>query len=116
MSKHKDSKRKKLLGDLLKNAERMIEAGMSRTTRTCGTPSCACHTDPSRRHGPHTYLTFRTAEGKSSGFYVAPERRGEAEEGKRAWEEVWAAGTALAAINREQLKQLWQAAGEAGVR
>jgi len=116
MIREKDSKRKKLLGDLLKNAERMIQAGMSRTTRTCGTPSCACHADPSRRHGPHTYLTFRTAEGKSSGFYVAPGRLEEAEEAKRAWDEFWAAATALAAINREQLKQRWQAAGKARVR
>src|SRR5438046_10447142 len=99
MSREKDSKRKKLLGDLLKNAERMIQAGMSRTTRTCGTPSCACQTDPSRRHGPHTYLTFRAAEGKGSGFYVALERLEEDEEPKGAGDEVWAGGTGLAAVN-----------------
>jgi len=116
MIRETNSKRKQLLRGLLKNAETMIQAGMSQTTRTCGTPSCGCHADPSRRHGPHTYLTFRTAKGKSSGFYVAPERLDEAKEAKRAWDEFWAASTALAALNREQLKRRWQAAGKARVK
>jgi hypothetical protein len=26
---------------------------------TCGKPSCACHTDPARRHGPYPYWTTK---------------------------------------------------------
>jgi hypothetical protein len=33
---------------------------VERTTR-CGTPSCRCHTDPSRRHGPYPSWTRRVA-------------------------------------------------------
>ena len=99
---------KKLIGQLVKNAEQMIQAGLSQSMRTCGTRSCGCHADPARRHGPHTYLTFRTAEGKSTGMYVAPEHLEEARAAKRAWEEFWEAATKMAALNRENLRTRWQ--------
>jgi len=31
---------------------------------TCGTPSCACHTDPQRRHGPY-YQWTRKVNGRT---------------------------------------------------
>ena len=99
----------------MKNAEIMIQAGMSQSTRTCGKRSCLCHSDPSRRHGPHTYLTFRNAEDRSSGMYVSPEHRDEANEAKKAWEDFWKAATNLATVNREEMKRRWQAAGKARV-
>lgn len=108
--------RKRVIHTLLKTAERMIQAGLSQTTRTCGTPSCRCHTDPSRRHGPHRYLTFRTAEGKSSGLYVSPEHVAEVEKARQAWQEFWQAAQVLASLNREQLKARWRAEGKAKVR
>jgi hypothetical protein len=107
---------KKLIDALVTNAEIMIQAGMSSTTRTCGKRSCQCHVDPGRRHGPNTYLTYRSPEGKSSGLYVSPEHLPEAVAAKQAWNEFWDAATALAAINRDQLKQRWQAGGKARVR
>ncbi len=97
-----------LLRDLVRQAESMIQAGISRTTRTCSTPSCGCQTDPSRRHGPHTYLTFRDATGKSTSLYVAPEHAPEALDAKAAWEQFWAVAVELAALNREGLRQRWQ--------
>lgn len=106
-------KKQKLIQELTKLAESMIQAGMSSTTRTCGKPSCACHADASRRHGPNTYLTFRTADGRSSGLYVSPEHLDEATEAKKAWDRFWETATTLAEINREELKQRWQAAGKA---
>jgi hypothetical protein len=113
MLRNISSQKQKLIRALVKNAETMIQAGMSRTTRTCGKHSCACHADASRRHGPNTYLTFRNAEGRSSGLYVSPEHLEEATEAKQAWNEFWSTATALAAINREELKVRWQAAGKA---
>lgn len=91
----------------------MIQAGMSQTKRTCGKTACACHRDPSRRHGPNTYLSFRNAEGKSSGIYVAPEHVAEAVNAKKAWEQFWEVATILASINREELKRNWQSARKA---
>lgn len=113
MIRNTSAQKQKLLRVLMNNAEIMIQAGMSSTTRTCGKRSCACHVDASRRHGPNTYLTFRNVEGKSSGLYVAPEHLEEAVEAKRAWEDFWGAATALAVINREELKRRWQGAGKA---
>ena len=107
------SKKQKLICALVKNAQTMIQAGMSQTTRTCGRCSCACHVDANRRHGPNTYLTFRNAEGRSSGLYVSPGHLEEAVEAKKAWDEFWEGATALAVINREELKRRWQAAGKA---
>ena len=97
--------RKQLIRKLLHNAETMIQGGLSRATRTCGTRSCGCHIDPSRRHGPHTYLTWRTREGKNGGMYVAPDHLSQVQQGKAAWEQFWEAAQAVAEINREELKE-----------
>lgn len=103
-----DGKRAKLLRDLVRHAETMIQAGVSRTTRTCSTPSCGCHVDPSRRHGPHMYLTFRSAAGKSASVYVAPEHVAEALAAKGAWDRFWDAAVAVAAGNRAGRRRRWQ--------
>jgi hypothetical protein len=109
MVKPRSSEKKaRLLRELLHAAETMVQAGLSRTTRTCSSPGCGCHTDPRRRHGPHTYLTFRDAVGKSSSLYVAPERAAEALAAKAAWERFWAVAVELAALNREGLRRRWQ--------
>ena len=86
----------------------MIQAGLSRTTRTCSSPGCSCHTDPSRRHGPHTYLTFRDAAGASRSLYVAPDHVTEALEAKAAWDRFWDAAVELATLNREECRRRWQ--------
>jgi uncharacterized protein YfaQ (DUF2300 family) len=108
--------RKQLIRKLLKQAEAMIQGSLSQATRTCGTASCGCHTDPSRRHGPHSYLTFRTAEGKSSGMYVAPEQLEQVEQGRQAWEQFWETAQTVAALNREELKESWRAGRKGQVR
>jgi hypothetical protein len=92
---------------LLAATETMIQAGVSRTTRTCSSPGCGCHTDPSRRHGPHTYLTFRDATGKSRSLYVAPDHEAEALAAKAAWDRFWTVAVELAAANREELRRRW---------
>lgn len=109
MVKPRSSEKKaRLRRALLHAAETMVQAGVSRTTRTCSTPGCGCHTDPSRRHGPHTYLTFRDAAGTSSSLYVAPEHEAEARAAKAAWDRFWAAAVELAVANREELRRRWQ--------
>lgn len=34
---------------------------ITRQWLTCGKPSCACHRDPDRRHGPYTYWTRKVS-------------------------------------------------------
>ena len=101
-------KKAQRLRALRRAAETMIQTGLSRTTRMCSTPGCGCHTDPSRRHGPHTYLTFRDAAGQNTSLYVAPEHAAEALAAKAAWERFWTVAVELAGMNREGLRRRWQ--------
>src|SRR5712692_9726497 len=58
--------RKTFLRQLAHATQSMVQGGLSSTTRTCGKPSCPCHSDPSRRHGPNLYFTWRE-DGKGHG-------------------------------------------------
>lgn len=49
-----------------------------RRTR-CGQPSCACQTDPSRRHGPYWHWTRKVA-GKTVGRYLSKDEAAECRE------------------------------------
>ncbi len=95
-----------LLRKLLRAADHMMQGGLSETTRRCGKPTCACSQDPAQRHGPHLYVTYRS-EGKNRGLYVPTEHADEARRGHAAWAEFWETATAIAALNREQLRQQW---------
>src|SRR6267143_2235735 len=102
MSKHQTLPQ--LRRRLLKAAEIMVQGGLSETTRRCGNPGCICHRDASQRHGPHLYLTYRSA-GKNRALYVPAEHAEEARRGQAAWKEFWEVGCAMAAENREQLRR-----------
>jgi hypothetical protein len=93
---------------LLRAAERMVQGSLSDTTRTCGRPGCRCHLG--ERHGPHTYLTFKTPEGRSSSVYVPAAARDEARQGVAAWTEFWRMAVQLAAHNRDAAVARWRAA------
>lgn len=59
--------------EIAQTVETMVQGSLSEVTRQCGDPSCACATDPARRHGPHLYLKFN-AGGKPYSVYVPPEQ------------------------------------------
>jgi len=99
--------RQKLIRHLAAVAEIMVQGGRSETTRTCGNPNCACHSDPARRHGPHLYLTYRS-EGKSRSLYVPPERAAAMKKAQAAWARFWELGCELATLNRQQLEREWK--------
>lgn len=71
----------------------------------CGTKSCGCHRDPARRHGPHLYLKFRDADGRSRGIYLPRTHAAEARRGVRAWSQLWETSVALGEFNRQALHQ-----------
>jgi hypothetical protein len=98
--------RERLLQQLQQAAQTMVQGGLSSTTRTCGKPACPCHTDPSRRHGPNLYFTWR-ADGKSQSLYVPVEHAAQAQAAQLAWARFWDIGCQIAALNREQLKKRW---------
>lgn len=102
--------RKKILVRKLNQlAQVMVQGGLSETTRQCGNPGCICYRDPSQRHGPHLYLTYRS-EGKSRALYVPTEHAEEARRAQAAWKKFWEVACAVAAENREQLR--WRTKGE----
>jgi hypothetical protein len=95
--------RQQLLRRLLKTAELMVQGGLSETTRRCGNRNCICYRNPSQRHGPHLYLTYRS-EGKNRALYVPTEHAEQARQAQAAWKEFWDLACALATENREQLR------------
>ena len=94
---------------LLAATKSMVQGGLSETSRRCGKATCPCDHDPTYRHGPHLYLTYRE-EGESRSLYVPPEHADVAHAAHQAWASFWTIGCAIAAVNREQLRRQWQRA------
>jgi hypothetical protein len=105
--------RKKLLSALLRLAPSIVQGGLSSSTRTCGKPQCPCHSDPSRRHGPSLYFTWRD-EGKSHALYIPPEHAAEARAAQAAWSHFQELSRQIAALNREQMRRRWLRSKRAG--
>jgi hypothetical protein len=97
-----------LLRRLLREAEHMLQGSLSQTTRTCGRAGCRCQ--QGQRHGPHTYLTFKTAQGRSSAVYVPAAALADARRGVAAWRKFWDVAARLAAANRDAAVARWRAA------
>ena len=97
-----------LTSELAALARVMVLGSLSEVTRQCGDPSCACATDPARRHGPHLYLKF-TADGKSYSVYVPPEQQRAFREAQGAWQRFNAIAEQIAAANRQRLLQALEA-------
>jgi hypothetical protein len=100
-------RQEQLVKRLLLATEKMVQGGLSETSRRCGNPNCICQRDPSRLHGPHLYITYREDE-KSRSLYVPPEHVKAARQAQQAWAAFWKIGCSLAALNREQLRRQWQ--------
>src|SRR5437870_11740689 len=96
--------KQRLLRQLLRAAQVMVQGGLSETTRRCGNPGCICQRDATQRHGPHLYLTYRS-EAKKRALYVPAKHAEEVRRAQAAGKEGWEAVCAVAAANREQLVQ-----------
>ena len=92
---------------LLAATTSMVQGGLSETSRRCGKPTCQCAQDPTFRHGPHLYLTYRE-DGASRSLYVPPEHASLVRAAHGAWATFWETGCAIAALNREELRRRWQ--------
>lgn len=90
----------------------MVQGSLSEATRRCGDPSCACATDPARRHGPHLYLQFN-AEGKAHSVYVPPQQGESLKQAHRAWVRFQEIATQIATENRERFLRTLQRAKQA---
>lgn len=90
-----------LLNELEQAAQSMVQGSLSEVTRQCGDPSCACASDPARRHGPHLYLRFNAA-GKAHSVYVPSAQGQTIKEAHQAWTRFQEIASELAEDNRER--------------
>jgi hypothetical protein len=70
----------------------------------CGTPSCGCHRDPARRHGPHLYLKFRDLDGRATSLYVPRAQAATVRRAVQAWRDLWDTSVAVGDLNRQALR------------
>ena len=106
-------RKKELLQRLLQAAEVMIQGGLSETTRRCGNKRCICYRDPSQRHGPHMYLTFRH-DSSSQSLYVPPGHEEQARQAHAAWMEFREISAAISTLNRQRLQHQFESAKRPG--
>jgi hypothetical protein len=94
---------------LLRRLERLagfaVQGTLVEVLVRCGTPSCGCHRDPERRHGPHLYLKFRGPEGRSTSLYVPRGQVREVQRAVEAWSEVWETLVTVGELNRQALRK-----------
>ena len=95
----------KLLPRLQALGEDAIQGSLVEVRLTCGTPTCGCHQDPDRRHGPHLYLRYRDGKGRSRSLYVPRSHEGEVREAVEAWGRMREAMLELSQSNREALRE-----------
>ena len=93
--------RETLLRQISRLARRSLFGTLSETYRTCGRPGCRCH--QGHKHGPHLYVSFRGAEGTTSGYYVPQDLVEAMREGVAAWQQLQGVLRELAELNRQQL-------------
>ena len=96
-----------LITEIEQASQSMIQGSLTELTRKCGDPSCACATDPARRHGPHLHLMFN-AQGKAHSVYVPREQVEALKEAHRNWLRFQEIGVEIAADNRDRFLRLLQ--------
>jgi hypothetical protein len=72
----------------------------------CGKPSCACHQDPKRKHGPYYYLSYKE-EGQSRYKYLG-KATSPAVEQARNYQGFQRGMAQLGKIHREIIDLLWK--------
>ena len=72
----------------------------------CGKPSCACHRDPTKKHGPYYYLSYKEG-GKSRYKYLGKATSPEVEVARNY--QIFQRGMArLGKVHREIIDLLWK--------
>ena len=75
---------------------------LSETYRACGTPSCRCHSS-GPKHGPYLTVSYRSSEGKTTGFSVPKDAENDIREGIEAWRTLQQLLRELADMNKERV-------------
>lgn len=72
----------------------------------CGKPSCACHQDPQKKHGPYYYLSYK--EGGKSQYKYLGKATSPAVERARTYQGFQRGMAQLGKIQREIIELLWK--------
>jgi Family of unknown function (DUF6788) len=93
--------RGQLLAEIEHLARQAIHGTLSESYRTCGNPGCRCH-HGGPKHGPHVYISYRGASGKTTGYYVPKAAEASIRRGVEAWASLQECMHQLAALNKER--------------
>jgi len=98
----KSEQRQHLLSQIELLAGQAIFGTISQTYRTCGTPGCRCH-HGGPKHGPHLYVSYRGASGKTTGYYVSRASHPQVRQGIHAWKRLQKRLQRLALLNKKTI-------------
>ena len=95
-----------LLENRLMKAKAMQVGSVVKQYMFCGKPSCACHQDPQKKHGPYYYLSSKEG-GKSRYRYLGKATTPEVERARR-YQEFQRGMARLGKMHREVIDLLWK--------
>ena len=93
-----------LLADIGRLAEVTIFGTLSETYRRYGSMGCHCQ-GRGPKHGPHLHVSYRSAEGKTTGYYVPKAAQEKIRAGVAAWQTLQMRLRELAELTKEQVLQ-----------
>ena len=102
MPRSDDARRRRLLREIAQLADVAVFGTISETYRTCGRPGCHCQQRGGAKHGPHLNVSYRGADGKTTGYYVPKGAEDATRHGVAAWQRLQTCLRELAALNKEQ--------------
>ena len=96
------ARRRTLLREIARLANVAVFGTLSETYRTCGRPGCQCHQRGGAKHGPHLNVSYRGANGKTTGYYVPTGAEDATRHGVAAWQRLQTYLRELAELNTER--------------
>lgn len=103
-AKRQPDRRTELLAEIGRLAEVAIFGTLSETYRRCGSMGCRCQ-GRGPKHGPHLQVSYRSAEGKTTGYYVPKTAQVEIRAGVTAWQTLQERLRELAELTKEEVLQ-----------
>lgn len=107
--------RQKLLQEATRLASVAIFGTSSESYRTCGHKGCRCHGD-GPKHGPHLHISYRGAEGKTTGYYVPKAAEAPIRTGVAAWSRMLEILRKVAELNKQDALRSARTDAKAGSR
>jgi len=95
-------RRSELLAEINELAAVAIFGSLSETYRRCGSMGCHCQ-GRGPKHGPHLNISYRSDEGKTTGYYVPKAAQDEIRAGVAAWQSLQERLRELAELTKDDV-------------